>query len=279
MKHLIIIVGIGLLFLTSCQTATNQKSEKKTIPEKENPVVTALNTADSGVAITIQPELENSQAQPLDIIVSEKSKSGNKELTAEEKDRDLALRRAKTSFKNGKQYYEEGNYQKAIESYKVVLEQDETNDQAYFNLGKIYAMQGQQDLALSYYEDAIKYNPSDSASLVGIGMIYYNLGEFAKAIEFYTRSIEAGPNYGLAYYNRGTVLGQSKNYDAALADLTKAISLEPNNHQAYMNRGLAYYYTKQLDKACMDWNKAAELGSTEGVKAVEIYCTPKTKDK
>ncbi len=38
---------------------------------------------------------------------------------------------------------------------------------------------------------------------------------------------------------------------------------------------LVFYYTKQMDLACKDWQKAASMGSQNGVKAVEIYCSGK----
>ncbi len=273
MKQLFLFLFSGIILLSSCEN-TKKNTEDNPSDEKTGVNVT-IN--ENNEAVIVMPESKTGEkAKPLGLARDTTIQAGNEnELTPEEKERRLELRRAKTAFNNGMQYYQEGSYEQAIDAFKMVLQMDENNDKAFFNLGKIYAMQGQPDLALSYYEDAVRLNPNDSASLLGIGMYYYNLGDFNNALSYYNRSIEAGPGYAMAYYNRGTVSGQMKNYAESLADLTKAIELDPNNDQAYMNRGLAYFYSKKNDMACLDWKKAAEMGNPEAVKAVGLYCTDK----
>jgi len=273
MKQLVLFILVGMVLLSSCQNSDKTNTENAGV--KETGVNVTINENNEAV-IVIPDETAGEKPIPIGLARDTIIPSGNdNDLTPEEKERRLELRRAKTAFNNGMQYYQEGNYPEAINAFKMVLQMDETNDKAFFNLGKIYAMQGQPELSLSYYEDAVRLNPNDSASWLGIGMIYYNRGDFENALKYYNRSIEAGPGYALAYYNRGTVAGQSKNYAESIADLTTAIRLDPNSDQAYMNRGLAYYYSKQTDKACLDWNKAAELGNPEAIKAVSLYCTDK----
>ena len=39
-----------------------------------------------------------------------------------------------------------------------------------------------------------------------------------------------------------------------------------------------YFYSKQMDMACKDWHTAAALGNAKGKKAVDIYCSGKSKE-
>ncbi len=187
----------------------------------------------------------------------------------------LPMRRARTAFNNGIQYYKSGELEEASDAFKLSLTYKADNDKAYYNLGKIYYDLGQKDLSLSFYEDAININPEDSASITAAGLIYFEKGDYPKALQLYNMAIETAPAYGLAYYNRGTLLGQQKQYDKALSDLNMSIKYDTANPNAYMNRGLAFFYMKRQDEACRDWNKAAAMGLESATKALGFYCKEK----
>jgi len=110
---------------------------------------------------------------------------------------------------------------------------------------------------------------------VAVGLIYFEKRDFDKALENFDLAIEKAPAYGLAYYNRGTMLGQQKYYKQSLDDLNRAAKYLPNDSRIFMNRGMAYFFTNKLEKACEDWHKAADMGNSEAIKAVGIYCKDK----
>jgi tetratricopeptide (TPR) repeat protein len=183
------------------------------------------------------------------------------------------MQQAKSAYQAGVNYYNSGDLEGALEQFKTSLEFfPESNKAAHF-IARIYFERGEQNLALSYYEDAVRYDPTDSVSILGLGQVYFAMNDYEKAMEYYDRAITAGPRYALAYYNRGTLRGMQKDYIPALDDLNLAIKLDPKNPKAYMNRGMAFFYLQNIDAACDNWNKAADMGLSEAIKAVEIYCS------
>lgn len=64
-------------------------------------------------------------------------------------------------FFKGNDFYQQGQYQKAITSYQKILEKGYANGQLYYNLANAYYRQGEEGLALVNYLRARRYIPSD----------------------------------------------------------------------------------------------------------------------
>ncbi|RLD37384.1 MAG: hypothetical protein DRI89_15245 [Bacteroidetes bacterium] len=256
MKQIFFIVLV-LLVVSACGNIRQKKAEKNETSKETH-------------------DFEDTKGEELPIV---DTTSGNpsglqssKKETEADRERKLNLRRARTAFGNGIQYYNKGEMDQAKEAFKLVLEYDPQNGKACYNLGKIYYGFNEKDIALAYYEDAVRCDDKDSASMVGAGLIFFEKGDYNSALEYYNMAIKLAPNYALAFYNRGTLLGYQKNYGGALTDMSKAIEIDPGNSKYYMNRGLANYYLKRNQQACDDWEKAALMGNAEAQKALGIYC-------
>ncbi len=273
MRNLLLVVGL-LIIISACGQVEKSSTENKkaaTDSTAQSPV--QLSTED-GVA-TIDINTEKKEVMLPAPGPSERDIVQTNEVAEVKEDTLLELRRARTAFNNGIQYYKSGELDKASDAFKLSLTYKPDNDKAFYNLGKIYYDLNQKNLSLSFYEDAFRINPNDSASITAAGLIHFERGDFSKAMELYNMAIESAPAYGLAYYNRGTLLGQQKQYKLALNDLNQSIKYDSENANAYMNRGLAFFYMKRQDEACMDWQQAADMGLENAKKAVEIYCKEK----
>ncbi len=257
MKKIILALGAVVLFY-SCKYEKSAKVEKLNIPE-----------------MAVVDSIEKAQKDTVDKEGLKKRLKLSKPLTKEEKEKQAALKHAHTAFKLGKEAYDKGDFETAIEKFRECLAYNPDNSIAGYNLGKIYFDRKQPDLALSYFEDAIRANPEDSASMVAAGLIYFEKKDYDKAKEIYDKAIEVSPTFGKAYFHRGTLFGVYKKYKESKADLLKAIKYEPGNSEIYVNLGLAYFYLKDMDSACIAWKKAASMGNPKGKQAVQAYCNQK----
>lgn len=77
------------------------------------------------------------------------------------------------NFVKGNEYYESGDYEKAIESYSSVIAQGVHSAELYYNLGNAHYRNGEIGKAIWAYESALKIDPDHEDAL-------YNL-EFANA--------------------------------------------------------------------------------------------------
>ncbi|MFM6732144.1 MAG: tetratricopeptide repeat protein [Microcystis panniformis] len=174
---------------------------------------------------------------------------------------------AETYFKQGEDYRNNNQSDKAIAAYTKAIEINPQYAEAYKNRGIVYYNLNKYDEAIADNNKAIEINPQYSNAYNNRGLVYYNLKEYDKAIADYNKVIEINPQDAEAYYKRGYVYYDLKDYDKAIKDYTKAIEINPQFADginlrladAYHNRGYVYDNLKEYDKAIKDYNKALEI--------------------
>jgi tetratricopeptide (TPR) repeat protein len=166
---------------------------------------------------------------------------------------------AETYFKQGEDYRNNNQYDKAIAAYTKAIEINPQYAEAYFNRGNVYHDLKEYDKAIKDYNKAIEINPQYDYAYYNRGIVYSDLKEYDKAIKDYNKAIEINPQDADAYNNRGNVYSDLKEYDKAIKDYNKAIEINPQNAEAYYNRGNVYLELKEYDKAIKDYNKAIEI--------------------
>jgi tetratricopeptide (TPR) repeat protein len=142
-----------------------------------------------------------------------------------------------------------------------------TTAETYFKQGEDYRNNNQYDKALAAYTKAIEVNPQYAEAYLRRGNVYHDLKEYDKAIKDYNKAmadynkaleIELEDVYA-SYKNRGNVYYNLKEYDKAMADYNKVLEIDPQDAHAYLRRGIVYYDLKEYDKAMADYNKAIEI--------------------
>jgi tetratricopeptide (TPR) repeat protein len=93
--------------------------------------------------------------------------------------------------KMGMKYQREGNYNLAIQEYKLALADKANDPDIYNNLGAVYYLQGNYPEAIKHYQEAIKYSP-DSSKYYNLALCYHSQGKFKEATVEYKKSCEMG---------------------------------------------------------------------------------------
>ena len=106
-------------------------------------------------------------------------------------------------FEKANKSYKNGNYDKAIETYKKAIEIRPDYANAYFNMGLSYVKKGNYDKVIEAYKKCIEYEPENARAYYLIGWSYGNKGNYDKAIEAYKKAIEIKPDNANAYYYIG----------------------------------------------------------------------------
>lgn len=123
------------------------------------------------------------------------------------------------------QYYA-GNYNKALETIKPVLEREEADDQAFQVAGNIYRQLGMNKDCEKMYRKALKRFPNS-------GALYNDLGELQwaqknkEAIKSWEKGIEAEPSFSKNYYNASRYLINTTDYIWALLYAETFLNMEP----------------------------------------------------
>ncbi len=118
--------------------------------------------------------------------------------------------------------------------------------------------------ALDEYNKATGINPSFAEAYYHKGRAYSGLNDFDNAIKEYTKAIELNPAHEKAYINRGYIYSEIfKQYDKAIADFKKGIELNSNSVFGYYNMGVAYFNLGNKNAAVENFRMAARLGDSE----------------
>ena len=162
-------------------------------------------------------------------------------------------------YNQGLEYYEEGQFELALECYTQAIKANPKDFEAYNNRGTIYQKLKQYEQALNDYNQAIKLNPEGIESYNNRGNTYSELEQYKYALRDYTQAIKLDPKRAEFYNNRGVTYFKLKQYEQALKDYDQAIKLNPNNSGIYNNRGNSYLELKQYSEAKVNYDKFIEL--------------------
>lgn len=166
-----------------------------------------------------------------------------------------------TYLEAGDRYFEELNFDQAIEEYNKVLELEPQNIKVLFQRGYAYHYKGDERRAIDDYVSAIRINPglSNEPYLKCLAQVnfYGNFNDFV--IENCSILIYSSPNIAIYYFKRGLAYQNKKDYTKALVDFNKAIELNRNFLLAYRNRAFVYDKLGQKKLAELDRKKVNEL--------------------
>ena len=162
-------------------------------------------------------------------------------------------------YKIANDYYEKGDYEKAIENYNMAILLNPLFSEAYFNRALSYYQLKNYDKSIADYTEAAELDPKNPIIFNNKGDAYYRKQDYTSAIKDYDKAIMLNPNYLKAYYNRALSYASLEDYEKAVEDFTKVVQLKPDFAEAYHLRGLAYEYAGDVDGAISDYEKALEL--------------------
>ncbi|MGH7801380.1 MAG: caspase family protein [Thermodesulfobacteriota bacterium] len=102
--------------------------------------------------------------------------------------------------------------------------------------GFAYYQNKQYDLAIEKMSKAIELDPQDHYTYYYRGICYLELKDYQKAISDFDKAIELNPNYSDAYGARGLSYTFVKEYQQALNDFNEVLRLDPTNRDAQANK-------------------------------------------
>ena len=83
-----------------------------------------------------------------------------------------------------------GEHEKAIETYKKIIELNNKDYRAYYNMGISFYKLGRYEESIEAYKRAIELNPYDYKAYYNMGVSFHKLGRYEEAIEAYKKAKE-----------------------------------------------------------------------------------------
>jgi tetratricopeptide (TPR) repeat protein len=179
---------------------------------------------------------------------------------------DDEVNKAIENFNRGKKYFEEGNYEKAVEAFKRAVNKYPKRDDTYFYLGYSYSALGQSKPAIEAFQKVLDLDAKHFTALFNLGNAYADEGQYEKAIESYHRVTTLQANVPRVYYNMGVAYIELNRSEDAVKAFREATRLRADHAMAYYNLGILYGTAGDYEEAAKAFRQALAL-KMKGVEA------------
>ncbi|KAJ7477153.1 activator of Hsp70 and Hsp90 chaperone [Mycena galericulata] len=175
----------------------------------------------------------------------------------------------------GAVYFEQGEYDKAIETCEKAADEGRSLRADYKLIAKAYGRVGSSFQKKGDFASAIKYfqksllrdiertkaeadkqayiDPEKSATAREEGNVQFKAGDFATAVKSYTESIKRDPSDARGYNNRAAAYMKLAAFPEALKDANEAIKTDSTFTKAYIRKSTILFamrdYTKAIEAA------------------------------
>jgi tetratricopeptide (TPR) repeat protein len=122
------------------------------------------------------------------VSVNEKPAYMDKSRTFYKKALDLNAKNLDTKSKLAMTYVTTSNPMTGINLLKEVVKEDPRNETALFNLGYLSVQSGQYDKAVDRFKQLIEVNPEHASGTFYLGLSYLELGNKGKANQYFTKA-------------------------------------------------------------------------------------------
>jgi tetratricopeptide (TPR) repeat protein len=150
---------------------------------------------------------------------------------------------ARALFAEAVAAFEAGDYAKAEQGFRAVLEKAPQSLNAQFNLGVIAERQGRPADAQAAYEKVRFLEPGHVPTLLNLGRLYRMQERYADAIALYETGLKSpGHEHEASLLNNLTVAYRlAGKHEQAEATARRVLARHPDDAEAYKNLALVYY--------------------------------------
>ncbi len=151
---------------------------------------------------------------------------------------------------------DQGQFDKAIESYKKAIKINSNYAQAYNNLGIVLHKLNKINEAIDNYKKAISLKIDFAEALNNLGNGMREINKQKNALEYFKQAIQINPDYAEAYNNLGATYNEIGNQNEALNNFKNAIKVKPDYAEAYNNLGMVFNDQLKFEESLLNYNKA-----------------------
>ena len=152
-------------------------------------------------------------------------------------------------FEMGKNYYQSGQFDKAVTAFSKAIDIDPKNDKAYANLGATLYVLEDLDSAENAYLKAIEISPNDADFIYNLGAIYLqqaiqtsppNAEKLQLAQSKIENAIKLSPEKAQPYYGLGAINQFLGNNTEAIAAFEKFLALDDGSDPIATNQATQF---------------------------------------
>jgi tetratricopeptide (TPR) repeat protein len=169
------------------------------------------------------------------------------------------------------EYFQQGDYRKAIQEYEALLEKGFKYSQVYNNLGLAYTRSGESYVkAVESFKKAIALDPQYTEAYANMGLAYIGKEDYPSAIKSFEELLAINPDYAKGYFGLGWAYLMGKtDTTKALQAFEKALQVDPNLAEAHLGLGLAFVAKGQKQMALEPITALRRMGRDDLANTLE----------
>ena len=162
-------------------------------------------------------------------------------------------------------FYNEKEYEKAIDIFSSILETDEDNAEIYNNIATCYMQLGDFEKAEKNYLKAQSLNPKIPQVYVNLADIYFKQNDIDSGIQLVSQGIyELPENMVLRHYLARFYMEDAR-LDLAIDELYKILDEQPDNYDAYYDLAKVNFELGNYDVAIENFENVLNYKENEWV--------------
>jgi tetratricopeptide (TPR) repeat protein len=173
-------------------------------------------------------------------------------------------------YKEGLEYFNNGNYEKAEASFSKALQLNADRAEYYIDYAMSLIQLGKYEEAINYLDQAILDNDNsivrknNKLAYRGKGIAYYKAHDYKAAIKQFDKALAINEssdlNMDILYY-KGNAQEKAGLYEKAVDTYSLIIKNKTSDAATYNHRAYAYRLLGNYEKSLEDYNKAIKLDS------------------
>jgi len=152
-----------------------------------------------------------------------------------------------------------GQFDEAVEQYRIALSFDPTYAKVHYNLAKILMGQSKIDEALEHFAQATRLDPGEAEHRLHYGYALERVGRSDEAGLEYQAAIKLKPRLPKHHYAWAMLLLKTQRLDEAGAELEQVLRLDPENVEAHFAIGNVAFVNNGVEEAERHYLEALRL--------------------
>ena len=169
---------------------------------------------------------------------------------------------AQRHYESALDYFERGNYEKALQQIDNAIQKSPTNPDYYSTKGVFLHRMNDIARAIEAYESAIRVFPSHTFSHYNLGIIYMKEGKILQAIQQWEEVIRNKPDDVDSIFNIAVALSQLGKVKQAIPFYEKILKLDSSHVMTHQNLGVIYRDERDYPMAKRHFKILKDLDST-----------------
>lgn len=170
------------------------------------------------------------------------------------------------------------DYEKAVESFLKVLEEDKNNPNILNNIGLCYAKLAKDDLAIEYFIKALSFNPKSVQTYINLADVYYRNKNIIEAINLLENGVTLMPQEIALKHYLSRFYVEDCRYDLAMDQLFEILDIDEDNVDAYWDLGNIQFELGDYDSAAENYENVLEKVTDNAVLYYQTAITYEAND-